>query len=209
MCPHGGDCPPTGPKRLTIRGLDKNLIPPHLCRSIVVNRGIGGAGLDLGRRINSQVIGASDAAKPAEAGRIGAEWCPTRAMARRSSWPGRRRRAGGGVMATGHQVVAGAPASAEDAAAGPPVTPEHATRPGGPHGDWQMGGAQAGPMSQQAHPGYSAHAGYVHPGAPGDPVRPDGQVERELARTPPRLWAGSGGRWLVGVPGRAAGRCCC
>ena len=102
-------------------------------------------------------------------------------------------------MATGHQVVAGAPASAEDAAAGPPVTPEHATRPGGPHRGWPMGGAQPGPMSQQAPPGYSAHAGYIHPGASGDPARPDGRVERVVARTPPRLWAGSGGRWLVWV----------
>lgn len=68
-------------------------------------------------------------------------------------------------MATGHQVVAGAPASAEDAAAGPPVTAEHATRPGAPHGAWPTGGAQAAPT----------------------------------ARTPPRLWAGSGGRWLVWV----------
>ncbi len=172
MCPHGGDCPATGPKRLSALGSDKSLIPPHLCRSIAVNRGIGGAGLDLGRRINSQVIGASDAAKPAEAGRIDAEWCPTRAMVRRSSWPGRRRRAGGGVMATGHQVVAGAPASAEDAAAGPPVTAEHATRPGAPHGA----------LADGRRP---------RPGRDGDGTPRPGCVGQDQA--------GGGGRWLVWV----------
>src|SRR5215467_2311878 len=183
MCAHNGDCHPTGPMRPSMGWSDKYRIPAHLCRSGIPYRQAFGAGLGHSRRINSQVIGASDAAKPAEAGRMCAEWCPTRAMVRRSSWPGRRRRAGGGVMATGHQVVPGAPASADDAAAGPPVTAENATRPGWPDATWPVSGAQAGPAA----------------GPLGYQVPPDELVERGTATKPSETWRGSGGRWLVWV----------
>ncbi|MGN6792077.1 MAG: conjugal transfer protein [Streptosporangiaceae bacterium] len=81
-------------------------------------------------------------------------------------------------MATGHQVVPGAPASAEDAVAGPPVTAEHASRPVWPDAAWQVGGAIAEPTAPQER---------------------DEQVAGEAATKPPRLWSGSGGRWLVWV----------
>jgi hypothetical protein len=86
-------------------------------------------------------------------------------------------------MATGHQVVPGAPASADDAAAGPPVTAENATRPGWPDAAWPVSGAQAGPAA----------------GPFGYEVPPDELVERGTATKPSATWRGSGGRWLVWV----------
>jgi len=183
MRAHDGGSHPTGPTTPSTLWLDKYRISPHLCRSAIRYRQFFGLGLGDARRINSQVIGASDAAKPAEAGRMCAEWCPTRAMVRRSSWPGRRRRAGGGVMATGHQVVPGAPTSADDAAAGPPMTAENATRPGWPDAAWPVSGAQPGPAS----------------GSPGYELPPHELVEHGSASRPSASWRGSGGRWLLWV----------
>jgi len=98
-------------------------------------------------------------------------------------------------MATGHQVVPEAPASADDAAAGPPVTAENATRPAWPDAAWPVG-----------YPGSAASpgpAGAPEPAASLGPaayqVPPEERVEREGETKPPRLWQGSGGRWLVWV----------
>lgn len=102
-------------------------------------------------------------------------------------------------MATGNQVVPGAPAVADGAAAGPPVTAEHAPRPAGsarPQAAWpfapaQNGAAQndaaqiaAGPSDDVAPPGYGL---------------PDGHARYKASRGAPRPWAGAGGRWLVWV----------
>jgi Conjugative transposon protein TcpC len=89
-------------------------------------------------------------------------------------------------MATGHQVVPGAPASAEDAAAGPPVTAENATRPVWPEAAWPVG-----------YPGSAGSAGSSGPA--GYQVPSEERVEREGGTKPPRLWRGSGGRWLTWV----------
>jgi conjugative transposon protein TcpC len=86
-------------------------------------------------------------------------------------------------MATGHQVVPGAPASADDAAAGPPMTAENATRPVWPDAAWPAD--------------YAGSAG--SPGPVGYQLPSEERVEREGATKPPRLWRGSGGRWLVWV----------
>ncbi|HEX7993013.1 MAG TPA: conjugal transfer protein [Streptosporangiaceae bacterium] len=86
-------------------------------------------------------------------------------------------------MATGHQVVPGAPASADDAAAGPPVTAENATRPVWPDAAWPVG--------------YSGSAG--SPGPAAYQLPPEERVGRDGGTKPPRLWRGSGGRWLVWV----------
>ncbi|HUZ54133.1 MAG TPA: conjugal transfer protein [Streptosporangiaceae bacterium] len=90
-------------------------------------------------------------------------------------------------MATGNQVVPGAPVTAEHMmAAGPPVTAEQAMRAGQPlaAGPWS-----AGPWSGQLADGQRQPGGQA--AAPGQ-LPPDGQ-------TAPRLWRGSGGRWLVWV----------
>ena len=179
-----GDCPLAGPKQPT---------PPYLCRSVPLAEDIDNSALELRRRFISQVIGASEAAKAAQAGRIAAEWCPTRAMVRRSSWPGGRRRAGGGVIATGNQVVPGAPVTAEHMmAAGPPETAEQAMRADQPPA---AGPSSAGPSSAGAWPGGQLADGQRRPG--GQAVAP-GQLPAE-DRALPRLWRGSGGRWLVWV----------
>jgi Conjugative transposon protein TcpC len=112
-------------------------------------------------------------------------------------------------MATGNQVVPGAPASAEHAAAGPPVTAEHAARPDGPHATWPLTPAQ---VAAQAGPRTAAYAGsadtgfantgpdgHGYAGSPRRHVPPGERAGREAARTPPRIWPGSGGRWLVWV----------
>jgi hypothetical protein len=83
-------------------------------------------------------------------------------------------------MATGNQVVPGAPASAEHAAAGPPVTAEHAARPDGPQATWPLTPAQAAAQARRQVP-------------------PEERARREAARKPPRIWPGSGGRWLVWI----------
>jgi hypothetical protein len=86
-------------------------------------------------------------------------------------------------MATGHQVVPGAPASADDAAAGPPMTAENATRPVWPDAAW--------PVDYPGSAGSPGPAGYQLP--------PEDRVERDGGTKPSRLWRGSGGRWLVWV----------
>ena len=216
MRPHSRGCP-AGPKRLSRSGSDKSVNPPHLCRSRSTSRrnpGNGDAGLVPGWRINSQVIGASEAANPAEAGRIAAGWCPRRAMVRRSSWPGWRRRASGGVMATGNQVVPGAPASAEHAAAGPPETAEHVAQPDGPHATWPVTPAQAAARTA------SHTVTFAGPPAPGRMAA--GTTDRRagwrrqgsgMAARPPGSRCGSGqvlaaAGWC-GCSGRCSGRCCC
>ncbi len=98
-------------------------------------------------------------------------------------------------MATGNQVVPGAPALADDAAAGPPVTAEHAPWPAGsagPQAAWPVSPAHSGGMpagnGHAALPGYSTPSGYA--GA-------HGPAGNDPARNAPRPWAGAGGRWLV------------
>ena len=89
-------------------------------------------------------------------------------------------------MAAGNQVVPGAPVTAEHlTTAGPPVTAERAMRAGQPlaGGQWPAGPWSGGqPADGQRLPGGQA----VAPGQ----VPLDGEAA-------PRLWRGSGGRWLV------------
>ena len=90
-------------------------------------------------------------------------------------------------MATGNQVVPGAPALADDAAAGPPVT-------AGPQAAWPLAPAYAGGTAtgtgHAARPGDSSSSDYAKSDAqPGDVA---------ISRAP-RPWAGAGGRWLVWV----------
>lgn len=103
-------------------------------------------------------------------------------------------------MATGNQVVPGAPALADDAAdaaAGPPVPAEHAARPAGsagpqaawPHAPARVGATPVG-NGPAARPGYSAPASYAGS---------EGLAGNEAVRKAPRPWAGAGGRWLVWV----------
>jgi Conjugative transposon protein TcpC len=107
-------------------------------------------------------------------------------------------------MATGNQVVPGAPASAEHAAAGPPATAEHAARPDGPQATWPLTPAQA---AAQAGPHTAAYAGsadagqggHRYAGSPRRQMPPEERAGREAARKPPRIWPGSGGRWLVWI----------
>ena len=106
-------------------------------------------------------------------------------------------------MATGNQVVPGAPALAEDAAAGPPVTAEHAPRPAGSAGRqaaWPLAPAQDGEIpagnGHAARPGYSAPPGYAESdGLAGA----DGLARNDAIWKARRPWAGAGGRWLVWV----------
>jgi len=101
----------------------------HLCRSTRPGREMRRLGQGRGSRIVSQVIGASEGAKTADAGRIAAEWSLTRSMVSRSSWSVRRGRASGGAMATGKRVLPGAPVVAGSwAAPGRAMTSEHAIR---------------------------------------------------------------------------------
>lgn len=168
----GGNCPrrhePKHPRR------DGN---PYLCGPAWPIWG-GSPALTTRRHPISQVLGASEAAKPTDAGRIDAEWCPTRAKVRRSSWPVRRRRAGGGVKAAGARVLPGSPV-------GQPMTTDHATaavqEPIGPETTAQPppGGRAAGPAKITG----SLPAGVGMP----------------ATRAPARTWGGAGGRWLVWV----------
>ena len=91
-------------------------------------------------------------------------------------------------MATGNQVVPGAPVTAEQMmAAGPPVTAEQARPAGQPlaAGPWSGGPWPTGQLADgQRLPGGQAPA--------------PGQLPLD-GRTAPRLWRGSGGRWLVWV----------
>src|SRR5262245_34660982 len=152
MCSLSGDCPPTWSKRPShlsqlVRSNDP--IQPYLCRSTPLNQAIIADGLVLGRGIISHAIGASEAANTTETGRIAAGWCPRRGMVRRCSWPGRRRRAGGGVMATGNQVLPGAPVTGEHMAAGRPETAEHVTGLAQPLAVGQLDARQAPPSTRR------------------------------------------------------------
>jgi hypothetical protein len=104
-------------------------------------------------------------------------------------------------MATGNQVVPGAPASADHAAAGPPVTAGHAPRLGGPQASWPMAAAQTAAPHGPPPAGYAAtggRAGGYRPAQAGYQP-PDELAERDVTRKPARLWPGAGGRWLVWV----------
>src|SRR5260221_4112515 len=102
-------------------------------------------------------------------------------MVRRSSWPGRRRRAGGGVMATGNRVLPGAPVTGEHTATGRQVAAGQ-VRAGQP--------LAAGPQDagQPGAGGYAMPAGYPASGQ---------QVAGQGAPKTRRAWSGAGGRWLV------------
>src|SRR5260221_2600170 len=184
MRPLSGDCPlalSERQRRLRRLGQSNDIIRPYLCRSTPLNRGISAAGLVLARGIFWQVIGASETANTTEAGRIAAGLCPRQGMVRRSSWPGRRRRAGGGVMATGNRVLPGAPVTGEHTATGRQMAAEH-VRAGQP--------PAAGPQDagQPSAGGYAMPAGYPASGQ---------QVAGQGAPKTRRAWSGAGGRWLV------------
>jgi hypothetical protein len=96
-------------------------------------------------------------------------------------------------MATGNQVVPGAPASADEAAAGPPVTAEHAPRAAWPFAAAQTGGIPAG--GHATRPGNAAPSGFAEPGDLAGDLSGD-EATRGAAGVA-RPWAGAGGRWLV------------
>src|SRR5262249_19786688 len=114
---------------------------------------------------------------------------PTQSEVRRSSLPGWRSRAGGGGMATGNQLVPGAPVTAEQTAAGRPVTDEQAA--------WAAWAAQG-----SAAQGFAAQ-GVAAQGAAAQGLAAQGAAARGFAaepaavRAPRRLWRGAGGRWLI------------
>src|SRR5262245_29007923 len=156
MRPLTGDCPPAWSKRSPRRsqlGRSNDIFRPYLCQSTPPPQAIIADGLVIGRTIISHAIGASEAANTTETGRIAAGWGLRRGKVRRCSWPGRRRRAGGGVMATGNQVLPGAPVTGEHVAAGRPEAAEHATRLGHPLAAGQVGAGQTWPRTRHSWPG--------------------------------------------------------
>src|SRR5258707_1603225 len=102
-------------------------------------------------------------------------------MVRRCSWPGRRRRAGGGVMATGNRVLPGAPVTGEHTTTGRQMAAEHAMRAGQPLAAGQQDAGQ--PVA----------GGYAMPAR--DPASGQQGAGQGAPKTR-RAWAGAGGRWL-------------
>jgi hypothetical protein len=87
-------------------------------------------------------------------------------------------------MATGSRLVPGAPVTAEQTAAGRPVTGEQANWAG-----WPNQGYWAGPTA----------AGQVSAAGPSTVPGAASAIESRDGQPPRRLWRGSGGRWLVWV----------
>src|SRR5215467_4374213 len=161
----------------------EKFVAPYLCASQRISRSVEGNRPACLARLSqfSRALGASKAAKSTFA----QEWChPTQSEVRRSSLPGWRSRAGGGGMATGNQLVPGAPVTAEQTAAGRPVTDEQAA--------WAAWAAQG-----------SAAQGFAAQGVAAQGLAAQGAAARGFAaepaavRAPRRLWRGAGGRCLV------------
>jgi hypothetical protein len=97
-------------------------------------------------------------------------------------------------MATGNQLVPGAPVTAEQTAAGRPITDEQAAWAAwAAQGSGAQGFAARGPAAEGFASRRSAAQGFAPQG-----IATQGSATPPVAvRVPRRLWRGAGGRWLI------------